>query len=181
MQVERHGAIRLGTYQELSDISQLFHHYGMFPVNYYDLTSAGLPVHSTAFRPLDAGSLSRNPFRVFTSLIRLDLVGDASLRDEIKCILGKRDIIHPDLREMLERANGEGGVRSDQATDFVRLSMETFRWHSTASVSHELYLKLKEIHPILADTVSFRGPHINHLTPRVLDIDAAYGLMNTKG
>jgi uncharacterized glyoxalase superfamily metalloenzyme YdcJ len=26
---------------------------GMYPVSYYDLSQAGVPVHSTAFRPID--------------------------------------------------------------------------------------------------------------------------------
>jgi uncharacterized glyoxalase superfamily metalloenzyme YdcJ len=33
----------------------------------------------------------------------------------------------------------------------------------------------------VADVVSFRGPHINHLTPRTLDIDAAQAAMIEHG
>jgi len=32
-----------------------------------------VPVHSTAFRPVDDTALRRNPFRVFTSLLRPEL------------------------------------------------------------------------------------------------------------
>ncbi|PVM01489.1 hypothetical protein C4794_26615, partial [Salmonella enterica subsp. enterica serovar Anatum] len=42
-----------------------------------DLSQAGVPVHSTAFRPIDEASLSRNPFRMFTSLLRLELIENA--------------------------------------------------------------------------------------------------------
>ncbi len=45
-------------------------HHGDVPSKvYYDLSQAGVPVHSTAFRPIDE-LRSRNPFRMFTSLLR---------------------------------------------------------------------------------------------------------------
>src|SRR5690606_17791856 len=71
--VERHGAIRLGTASELATMRRIFAVMGMSPVGYYDLSVAGVPVHSTAFRPIDDQALARNPFRVFTSLLRLEL------------------------------------------------------------------------------------------------------------
>lgn len=70
LNVERHGAIRVGTAEELSTLRRIFAIMGMYPVSYYDLSQAGVPVHSTAFRPIDEASLSRNPFRMFTSLLR---------------------------------------------------------------------------------------------------------------
>ena len=45
-------------------------------MGYYDLSVAGVPVHSTAFRPVTDAALLANPFRVFTSLLRLELVDD---------------------------------------------------------------------------------------------------------
>jgi len=63
---------------------------GMHPVGYYDLSTAGVPVHSTAFRPLRDASLKRNPFRVFTSLLRLDLIADGALRKEVDRVLTGR-------------------------------------------------------------------------------------------
>jgi uncharacterized glyoxalase superfamily metalloenzyme YdcJ len=77
---ERHGAIRVGTPEELSMLRRVFAVMGMYPVGYYDLSEAGVPVHSTAFRPVDDAALKINPFRVFTSLLRLNLIGDAGLR-----------------------------------------------------------------------------------------------------
>lgn len=56
----------LGTARELATMRRLFAVMGMAPVGYYDLSVAGVPVHSTAFRPVDEAALSRNPFRVFT-------------------------------------------------------------------------------------------------------------------
>lgn len=80
LNVERHGAIRVGTAEELSTLRRIFAIMGMYPVSYYDLSQAGVPVHSTAFRPIDEASLSRNPFRMFTSLLRLELIENAALR-----------------------------------------------------------------------------------------------------
>jgi uncharacterized glyoxalase superfamily metalloenzyme YdcJ len=46
---------------------RLFAVMGMAPVGYYDLSVAGVPVHSTTFRPVTDAALAYNPFRVFTS------------------------------------------------------------------------------------------------------------------
>lgn len=72
--VERHGAIRLGTAYELSTIRRMFAIMGMFPVGYYDLSAAGFPMHATAFRPWTKEALSRHPFRVFTTVLRMELL-----------------------------------------------------------------------------------------------------------
>ena len=63
LNIERHGAIRVGTAEELAGLRALFAVMGMYPVGYYDLSVAGMPVHSTAFRPIDDAALARNPFR----------------------------------------------------------------------------------------------------------------------
>ena len=105
---ERHGAIRLGSASELSTMRRLFAIMGMKPVGYYDLTAAGIPVHSTAFRPIDSEALARCPFRVFTSLLRLDLFENAALRDVCKRILGDRDIFSPRLYRLIESAEAHG-------------------------------------------------------------------------
>ena len=48
LDVERHGAIRVGTAQELATLGRLFAVMGMQPVGYYDLTPAGVPVRITS-------------------------------------------------------------------------------------------------------------------------------------
>ena len=174
---ERHGAIRLGTAEELSTMRRLFAVMGMFPVGYYDLSVAGIPVHSTAFRPTGAASLKRNPFRVFTSLLRLDLIADADLRAEAQAALFGRDIFTRDTYVLIEKAERNGGLSEPDAEFLVRESLETFRWHDRALVSKDLYERLNRTHRLLADVVSFKGPHINHLTPRTLDIDRVQTLM----
>ena len=48
-------------------LRRLFRVMGMAPVGYYDLSVAGVPVHSTAFRAVHEDALQISPFRVFTS------------------------------------------------------------------------------------------------------------------
>lgn len=178
---ERHGAIRVGTADELATIARAFAVMGMEPVSYYNLAPAGVPVHSTAFRPVDPAALARNPFRVFTSLLRLELIEDEALRDEAAAALARRDIFTPSARELIETAEQAGGLDEAQADRFVAELLETFRWHAEATVSAETYERLVAAHRLIADVVSFKGPHINHLTPRTLDIDAAQAAMPERG
>jgi len=179
--VERHGAIRLGTAEELFTIRRLFAVMGMQPVGYYDLSVAGVPVHSTSFRPIDEAALNVNPFRVFTSLLRLELIEDEKLRGEARAILAQRRIYTPRAVALIERHEQNGGLTEAEATEFVAEALETFRWHGEATVSAETYKRLHDAHRLIADVVSFKGPHINHLTPRTLDIDAVQARMPERG
>ncbi|ALM54207.1 VOC family protein [Halomonas huangheensis] len=181
LNVERHGAIRVGTAEELSTLRRLFAVMGMYPVGYYDLSEAGVPVHSTAFRPVSDAALARNPFRLFTSLLRLELIEDPSLRQRAAEILARRDIFTPETRELITCFESEGGLTSNQADRFVAEALETFRWHQHATVDRATYDELHAAHRLIADVVCFRGPHINHLTPRTLDIDEVQRRMPEAG
>ncbi|MCP8895997.1 VOC family protein [Shinella daejeonensis] len=178
---ERHGAIRLGTPAELSMMRRVFAVMGMDPVGYYDLSTAGVPVHSTAFRPVGEESLKRNPFRVFTSLLRLDLIADEALREEAAAVLATRRIFTDEAVALVEKAERDGGLDETDAARFVCEVLETFRWHDHAIVSAGMYGRLHDAHRLIADVVSFRGPHINHLTPRTLDIDKVQARMPQEG
>ncbi|MEC3909450.1 VOC family protein [Sphingobium sp. CR2-8] len=179
--VERHGAIRLGTDDELATMARAFAVMGMEPVGYYDLAAAGVPVHSTAFRPILSSELERNPFRVFTSLLRTELIEDEALREQVVSILARRQIFSNVAVELIARAESDGGLGAGDAARFVAALMETFRWHPDATVDAQTYQGLVEAHRLIADIVAFKGPHINHLTPRVLDIDAAQAEMRARG
>lgn len=181
LHLERHGAIRLGTAAELANMRRLFAVMGMVPVGYYDLSVAGVPVHSTAFRPVEPESLRRNPFRVFTSLLRLDLIADPALRQEAADILARRNIFTPGCLALIDAAERAGGLNAEDARRFVVEALETFRWHSEATVPSQVYRRLRAAHPLIADVVCFKGPHINHLTPRTLDIDAVQAGMPARG
>ncbi|MGP9636945.1 2-oxoadipate dioxygenase/decarboxylase HglS [Psychrobacter sp. AOP3-A1-26] len=181
LNLERHGAIRLGTEAELSTMRRLFAVMGMHPVGYYDLAPAGVPVHSTAFRAIEAQSLHKSPFRVFTSLLRLDLITDEVLKQEAADALDNRNIFTDNVISLIERFEEQGGLTADEAKRFIKEALETFRWHDKTPVSKELYQKLLAQHGLIADVVGFKGPHINHLTPRTLDIDAVQAGMQAKG
>lgn len=181
LNVERHGAIRVGKPEELATLRRIFAVMGMMPVGYYDLSQAGVPVHSTAFRPVDDTSLARNPFRVFTSLLRLELIENESLRKKAASILAKRDIFTPHCRALLDIFESQSGFSEAQANEFVTQALETFRWHSHATVDAQTYQALHDQHRLIADVVCFQGCHINHLTPRTLDIDRVQALMPEYG
>lgn len=178
---ERHGAIRVGTAGELATLRRLFAVMGMEPVGYYDLSSAGVPVHSTAFRAVHEASLQVSPFRVFTSLLRLELIEDPALRDFASRVLAERNIFTPRAIELIEQHERDGGLSPQHGDEFVRQALETFRWHSSATVTLEQYQQLNAQHRLIADVVAFRGPHINHLTPRTLDIDRVQADMPKRG
>ncbi|WP_263261896.1 VOC family protein [Pseudomonas sp. RIT-PI-S] len=178
---ERHGAIRVGSAEELATLARLFAVMGMQPVGYYDLASAGVPVHSTAFRAVHEDSLRISPFRVFTSLLRLELIDDLELRALAADLLAKRQIFTARALALIERHETQGGLTDSEAQAFVTEALETFRWHRQATVSGDQYRQLHGQHRLIADVVAFKGPHINHLTPRTLDIDRVQQLMPTRG
>lgn len=179
--LERHGAIRLGLPSELYTIRRLFAVMGMSPVGYYDLAPAGVPVHSTAFRATSSQSLQKSPFRVFCSLLRLELIDDEKLRQQAIDTLHNRQIFSPKTLELIELFEQQGGLTQVQADEFVQEATKTFQWHKTSPVSQAFYEQLHNQHRLIADIVGFFGPHINHLTPRTLDIDAAQDEMTKRG
>ena len=191
LNVERHGAIRVGTPAELALLARIFRVFGMRPVGYYDLwTDSGLPIHSTAFRPVGSAELMKNPFRIFCSLLRLELIADPETRQLAQRLLAERRIASARCVELLTKLegaiSGKGGahllhVPRDEALEFIDEVVQIFKWHADTSVSKADYDRLKSAHPLVADIVSFRGPHINHLTPRTLDIDEVQREMVRRG
>ena len=179
--MERHGAIRVGTEQELATLRRLFNVMGMSPVGYYDLAVAGVPVHSTAFRAVHEDALQISPFRVFTSLLRLELIDNPELRQLAQQLLARRRIFTERALELIALQEAQGGLDENQADEFVEQALETFRWHSRATVSAAEYQQLHDQHRLIADVVAFKGPHINHLTPRTLNIDQVQQAMPGRG
>lgn len=178
---ERHGAIRLGTAEEMKTMARFLRVMGMRAVGYYDLSKAGLPVHATCFRCLDLNSLTKNPFRLFVSLLRPDLISP-SIRSQVYSIISRRQIFHPRVLELIsiaEQTNNQ--LTSPQASEFINHGLETFKWRPAATVTMTEYSELHSESPLLADVAAFAGPHINHLTPGTLDIDAVQAKMLSQG
>ncbi|KAF5525987.1 Uncharacterized protein CGCA056_v002627 [Colletotrichum aenigma] len=181
--LERHGAIRLGTPEELHTVRRIFNLLGMHAVGYYDLSVAGLPMHATCFRPTSPESLERNPFRVFTTLLRPELLKSGAARGVALNLLKRRNIFSDALINLLDTAEStqEGRLTPEQGERFVIEALRTFSWQPLAAATHEEYALLRDEHPILADIACFRSSHINHLTPRALDIAAAQEAMLAAG
>ncbi|KAJ4245229.1 hypothetical protein NW762_014099 [Fusarium torreyae] len=180
--LERHGAIRLGTPYELQTVRRIFTVLGMHPVGYYDLSVAGLPMHATCFRPKSVTSLDKNPFRVFTTLLRPELLASEEARKLSLALLGKRNIFTDKLLELLDTAQSQKGqLTRSQAEAFIPQALLTFSWRPVAASTFSQYNVIKAEHPILADIACFQSSHINHLTPRTLDIDAVQKAMQKAG
>ncbi|GAA3192651.1 MULTISPECIES: 2-oxoadipate dioxygenase/decarboxylase family protein [Streptomyces] len=181
---ERHGAIRVGTPDELRQAGAVFAALGMHPVGFYDLRDGpgAVPVVSTAFRPLDAEELERNPFRVFTSLLTPDdrRFFDDSLARRLAAFLGRRTLFPPELLTLAARAEDTGGLPDADADRFLTLATEAFAL-STEPVDRAWYEELSQVSAVAADIGGVTTTHLNHLTPRVLDIDALYRRMTDHG
>jgi uncharacterized glyoxalase superfamily metalloenzyme YdcJ len=181
---ERHGAIRVGSVRELSHVADLFSAFGMYPVGYYDLREAAspVPVVSTAFRPVDTVELDRNPFRVFASMLATadGRFFGADLRPRVERFVGARRLFDPELIADARRLAAAGGAASDEADDFITRATAAFEL-SRDPIDRAWYDELSAISAVAADIAGVSTTHVNHLTPRVLDIDELYRRMTTKG
>ncbi len=182
---ERHGAIRVGTPAEMNQVARIFGAMGMHPVGFYDLrdaSSSSVPVISTAFRPIERDELARNPFRVFTSML---VPSDrrffsADLQSRLERFLSSRTLFGPELLALADRAEAEGGLPDDDALEFLRLATAAFEL-SREPVDQAWYGELEAVSAVAADIGGVASTHINHLTPRVLDVDELYRRMTDRG
>ena len=182
---ERHGAIRVGSATELAQAARLFAGFGMEPVGFYDLRDASasaVPVVSTAFRPVAANELARNPFRVFTSMLTGDdrRFFDAPTQSRLEAFFAARELFGPELLTLADRAAVEQELPPDQAERFLALATAAFAL-STAPIERAWYDHLASISAVAADIGGVPATHLNHLTPRVLDIDDLYARMSARG
>ncbi|MFG3309108.1 2-oxoadipate dioxygenase/decarboxylase family protein [Streptomyces wuyuanensis] len=182
---ERHGAIRVGTPGELRGAAQIFAALGMEPVGFYDLrdaSSSAVPVVSTAFRPVSPEELARNPFRVFTSMLTPAdrRFFDPDLRKRLETFLDRRELFPPELLDLALRAEREAGLDEERAERFLGLAVAAFEL-SPEPVDRAWYAELARVSAVAADIGGVTSTHINHLTPRVLDIDDLYRRMEGLG
>lgn len=182
---ERHGAIRVGNVLELAQVADLFSAFGMHPVGYYDLREAAspVPVVSTAFRPVDQDELARNPFRVFTSMLASadERFFSADLRSRVDRFIGSRQLFDPSLIARARQIAASGGCPSaEEADEFVADAVAAFAL-SREPIDRGWYEQLSAVSAVAADIAGVRSTHINHLTPRVLDIDDLQRAMTARG
>lgn len=182
---ERHGAIRVGSPKEMSQVARVFAAFGMFPVGFYDLrdaSSSSVPVVATAFRPIDEEELAKNPFRVFTSMLAAEdpRFFDSELQAELAEFIGARELFSTELLELADQSLALDELpreMADRLLDLATASLEL----SGDPVDYEWYKKLESISAVAADIGGISSTHINHLTPRVLDIDELYNRMQERG
>lgn len=181
---ERHGAIRVGSPKELAQVARIFAAFGMYPVGFYDLrdAAAAVPVVSTAFRPINPEELARNPFRVFTSMLAVD---DSRFFNEdhqhrLKQFINSRTLFSSELLELADTAAQKGGLVEADASRLISLATDAFRL-SDDPVDYSWYKELETISAVAADIGGVTTTHVNHLTPRVLDIDDLYRRMEELG
>ncbi|CAM4158490.1 hypothetical protein MB901379_01137 [Mycobacterium basiliense] len=181
---ERHGAIRVGNPAELTAVADLFAAFGMLPVGFYDLRTAEspIPVVSTAFRPIDAKELAYNPFRVFTSMLTTDDTRffDIGLRTRVHAFLDQRQLFDPGLLAQARIIAADGGCDAGEAPAFVARAVAAFAL-SREPIDASWYQELSRVSAVAADIAGVGSTHINHLTPRVLDIDDLYAKMTERG
>jgi uncharacterized glyoxalase superfamily metalloenzyme YdcJ len=184
---ERHGAIRVGSPAELAAVADLFAAFGMLPVGYYDLRDlrtarSPIPVVSTAFRPVDTDELARNPFRVFTSMLATGdpRFFDVGLRARVEAFLARRQLFDPALLARARTIAAEGNCDADEAPAFVAAAVAAFAL-SREPIDKAWYDELSRVSAVAADIAGVGSTHINHLTPRVLDIEDLYARMTGRG
>jgi uncharacterized glyoxalase superfamily metalloenzyme YdcJ len=182
---ERHGAIRVGTPRELAQVARVFGALGMSPCGFYDLRDAApapIPVVSTAFRPLDRAELAANPFRVFTSMLVPEdrRFFDADLEARLQNFLSARELFPPELLALADIAIEHGELSAADADRYLDLATASFAL-SADPVDRAWYGELERISGVAADIGGVTTTHINHLTPRVLDIDDLYESMQARG
>lgn len=182
---ERHGAIRVGSPEEMARVARVFAAFGMYPVGFYDLRDASkssVPVVSTAFRPIDAEELAKNPFRVFTSMLAADdpRFFDEDLQARLRKFIDRRTLFSEELLTLADRAAEQGGLEDGEAEHLLELATAAFEL-SEEPVDHAWYKELEAVSAVAADIGGVTTTHINHLTPRVLDIDDLYARMQARG
>lgn len=182
---ERHGAIRLGTPREMAQAATIFEAMGMYPVGFYDLrdaTRSAVPVVSTAFRPVDADELARSPFRVFASmLVPTDRrFFSVDLQGRLLRFLDSRELFGPELLRLADRGIDQQGLATRDAEKFLALATAAFALSDEAA-DRRWYDELHAVSSVAADIGAVKSTHIDQLTPRVLDIDALYHRMGSRG
>jgi uncharacterized glyoxalase superfamily metalloenzyme YdcJ len=141
-----------------------------------------VPVVSTAFRPIDAVELDRNPFRVFTSMLATADARffDTDLRSRVERFLDARALFDPELISAARQIADRGRATVAGADDFVARAVSAFAL-SRDPIDAGWYDELSRVSAVAADIAGVPTTHVNHLTPRVLDIDELYRRMVARG
>jgi hypothetical protein len=107
-------------------------------VGFYDLRDASkssVPVVSTAFRPIEADELARNPFRVFTSMLVSNdrRFFNEATQDRLEAFISQRQLFSPRLLELADLSTTQHGLAPMHATEFLDLATAAFKLSDTPS------------------------------------------------
>lgn len=175
---EKHGAIRVGTAEEMRIVTRIFKVFGMEPVEFYDMTQlpkGALPMIATAFRSIDE-TIEHSALRIFCSMLHPDYIPD-EVKDKVNAELDKRREGNPKfsarLLELLTLAESGRGFTPEQEQEFIVEVVNSFRINKDRAIDFDLYRKLRTINDALADIICI-GINLNHMTPRAYaPLDAA--------
>ena len=102
------------------------------------------------------------------------------LKEELAAFFDKRELFGEELLELSDRAAAGRGLAEREADRLLELATGAFEL-SSDPVDHDWYRRLEAISAVASDIGGVTSTHINHLTPRVLDIDALYIGMESLG
>jgi uncharacterized glyoxalase superfamily metalloenzyme YdcJ len=102
------------------------------------------------------------------------------LQARLETFLGRRTLFPPRVLELAARAESGGGLQDADAEELLRGATACFAL-STEPIDRTWYSELAQVSAVAADIGGVASTHINHLTPRVLDIDELYRRMSDLG
>jgi uncharacterized glyoxalase superfamily metalloenzyme YdcJ len=102
------------------------------------------------------------------------------LRDRVERFVGARQLFDPALITEARRIAADGGAAPARAQRFVAAAVSAFAL-SREPIDRGWHDELTKVSAVAADIAGVRTTHINHLTPRVLDIDELYRRMTARG
>jgi uncharacterized glyoxalase superfamily metalloenzyme YdcJ len=105
---------------------------------------------------------------------------DADLEERLTRFLAARRLFPDELLALADRAEAEGELNEADAARFLDLAAASFAL-SADPVDRAWYTELERVSGVAADIGGVTTTHINHLTPRVLDIDDLYASMQARG
>jgi uncharacterized glyoxalase superfamily metalloenzyme YdcJ len=105
---------------------------------------------------------------------------DAETQVRLEEFVGARTLFGPELLGLADRSADHRGLDAADGNRFLTLATAAFAL-STEPVDHDWYCALERISAVAADIGGVPSTHINHLTPRVLDINDLYQRMAARG
>ena len=105
---------------------------------------------------------------------------DDALRRDLESFLAQRTLFDPEVLELADHTSEHGGLDDRDTARFLDLAVATFVL-SDKPITEAWYWRLEQVSAVAADIGGVESTHINHLTPRVLDIDALYRAMEDRG